>query len=73
MESLSQDATMFKEELCFDKHSKLIVGIADDIFNEKGIDLELKGIVKKYENDTENTSNEEIDEASTTYETSTTI
>ena len=39
---LSQDTMMVKEKLYFDKHSKRIVGVADDTFNEKGIDLELK-------------------------------
>ena len=64
---------MVKEKLCFDKRGKWIVGITDDTFNEKGIELELKLLSRKYENDTANTSNEEIEETSTTYETSTTI
>ena len=64
---------MVKEKLCFDKRGKWIVGITDDNFNEKGIELELKLLSRKYENDTANTSDEEIEETSTTYETSTTI
>ena len=47
--SLSQDAMMTKEKLCFDKHGMRIVGTADDAFNENGIDMELKLLAKKYE------------------------
>ena len=45
--SLSQDAMMVKEKMCFDKHGMRFVGIADDTFNENGIDMELKLLAKK--------------------------
>ena len=33
---------MVKEKLCYDKHGNLIVVHANDAFNGKGIDIELK-------------------------------
>ena len=77
MGSLSQDAMMTKEKLNFDKHGMRIIGTADDSFNEKGIDLELKLFTKKYENETANNSREATDETANnsrdaTDETSTT-
>ena len=70
MRSLSQDAVMTKEKLNSDKHGMRIIGTADDSFNEKGIDLELKLLTKKYENETVINSREATDETSTIDETS---
>ena len=71
--SLSQDAMMTKEKLNFDKHDMRIICTADDIFNKKRIDLELKLLLKKYENETTNNSNEQADESYETDETSVTF
>ena len=68
MGSLSQDGMMVKEKLYFDNHGQLIVGIAGDTFNEKGINLELKLLSKQNENET---ASEVTDETSTIDETST--
>ena len=68
MGSLSQDGMMVKEKLYFDNHGQLIVGIAGDTFNEKGINLELKLLSKQNENET---ASEATDETSTIDETST--
>ena len=50
-----------------------IIGTADDTFNEKGIDLELKLLLKIYENETTNNYNEQTDETYATDKTSATI
>ena len=62
-----------KEKLNFDKHGMRIIGTADDTFNEKGIDLELKLLLKIYENETTNNYNKQTDETYATDKTSATI
>ena len=64
--SLSQDAMIVKEKICFDKHGMRIVSTTDDTFNENGIDMEWKLLAKKYEknkvnkNDDGDSTGEEI-------------
>ena len=50
-----------------------IIGTADNTFKEKGINLELKLLTKRYENERANNSREATDETSTIDETSTNL
>ena len=64
---------MIKEKLNLDKYNIRIIGTVGNHFNEKGIDLELKLLLKKYKTEIANNSNEQTDETFATDETSTTL
>ena len=51
-----------KAKATYDRHNMIIAGVASDFYDESGIDIELKKLVQKYEEDEVNPKRIKIDD-----------